>query len=119
MDNNYTWVKTHKGIVQYLSDKENSQQELIDLLKNPKYKNVELIPESTTVDYDEWYTSDTEALKDPARKKLTVYEYWGNWDINGDGTKVPIVATWVNNIMLRLEENPYPDHKPEPRRSAR
>lgn len=83
-----------------------------DLLKNPKYKNVELIPESTTVDYDEWYVSDTEALKDPARKKLTVYEYWGNWDINGDGTKVPIVATWVNGIMLRLEENPYPDHKP-------
>ena len=34
MDNNYTWVKTHKGIVQYLSDKENSQQELIDLLKS-------------------------------------------------------------------------------------
>ena len=34
MDNNYTWVNTHKGIVQYLSDKENSQQELIDLLKS-------------------------------------------------------------------------------------
>lgn len=34
MDNNFSWVNTHKGIVQYLSDKENSQQELIDLLKS-------------------------------------------------------------------------------------
>ena len=34
MNEKYSWVHTHKGIVQYLSDKENSQQELIDLLKS-------------------------------------------------------------------------------------
>ena len=34
MDKKYSWVNTHKGIVQYLKGKENSQQELIDLLKS-------------------------------------------------------------------------------------
>ena len=33
MDKKYSWVNTHKGIVEYLSTKEDSQQELINLLK--------------------------------------------------------------------------------------
>ena len=83
-----------------------------DLLADGRYQNVEQIPEDAGVDhsYSQYDYDDT--FIDPARKKLTVYEYWGNWDINGDGTKVPIVATWVGDIMIRLEENPYPDHKP-------
>lgn len=32
-DNKFTWVETHKQITQFLSKKENSQKELIDLLK--------------------------------------------------------------------------------------
>lgn len=47
---------------------------------------------------------------DKARKKLTAYEYWGYWDINGDNTLVPIVATWIGTTLIRLEENPFP-HK--------
>jgi len=31
---NYSWVETHKEIVEFLKSKENSQNELIDLLKN-------------------------------------------------------------------------------------
>ena len=83
-----------------------------DLIADGRYKNVEQIPDDAGVDhsYSQYDYDDT--LTDPARKKLTVYEYWGNWDINGDGTKVPIVATWVGDVMIRLEENPYPDHKP-------
>lgn len=83
-----------------------------DLLADGRYQNVEQIPEDAGVDhsYSQYDYDDT--FIDPARKKLTVYEYWGNWDINGDGTKVPIVATWVGDVMIRLEENPYPDHKP-------
>ena len=34
MDERYSWVNTHKKITQYLSTKENSQQELINLLKS-------------------------------------------------------------------------------------
>lgn len=50
MDDKYSWVKTHKEIVQYLRDKEDSQQELIDLLKS-----VEVSPfndKSKEGDYD-------------------------------------------------------------------
>lgn len=82
-----------------------------DLFADGRYINVDQIPDNTGRDFDDSY-SYKENFKDSARRKLTVYEYWGNWDINGDGTKVPIVATWVNDIMIRLEENPFPDHKP-------
>ena len=82
-----------------------------DLLADGRYVNVEKIPENTSRDYDH-EINHGEDFKDKARKKLTVYEYWGNWDIHGDGTKVPIVATWVSDVMIRLAENPFPDHKP-------
>ena len=46
---------------------------------------------------------------DKPRQKFIVYEYWGNWDINGDGTVKPIVAAWAGSTLIRLDENPYPD----------
>ena len=48
---------------------------------------------------------------DDTRKKLTVYEYWGYFDIHGDGTLVSIVVVWVGDTFIRMEENPYPDRK--------
>lgn len=50
-------------------------------------------------------------FKDKARKKLTAYEYWGYWDIDGKGITKPIKAVWVGNVMIKLEELPYPDKK--------
>jgi hypothetical protein len=44
---------------------------------------------------------------DPARRQLTMYEYWGYMDITGTGKLECIVASWINNIMVRLEKNPY------------
>jgi len=48
-----------------------------------------------------------------ANKKLTIVEYWGEYDIDGSGIAKQIVCAWVKNteIVLRLEENPYPDKK--------
>ena len=82
-----------------------------DLLADKRYKNIDRIPETTDKDYDDYF-DESDNLKDKARKKITVYEYWGNWDIEGNGTKKPIVATWVGDVLIRLEDNPYPDHKP-------
>lgn len=82
-----------------------------DLLADKRYKNIDEIPETTDKDYDDYF-DESDNLKDKARKKITVYEYWGNWDIEGNGTKKPIVATWVGDVLIRLEDNPYPDHKP-------
>lgn len=48
-------------------------------------------------------------FSDKARKKFVAYEYWGYWDVNGDGKLVPFVATWVGDVCIRMEENPFPD----------
>lgn len=77
------------------------------------YKNLHLLKDEEGVAlYDEHKSQAYNDFKftDRARKKLTAYEYWGYWDINGDDTLVPIVATWVGEVLIRLEESPLP-HK--------
>ena len=48
-------------------------------------------------------------FQDAPRKKIVAYEYWGFYDIHGKGELTSIVATWIGNIMVRMEKNPYPD----------
>jgi hypothetical protein len=50
-------------------------------------------------------------FNDATRKKVVAYEYWGFFDVEGDGSLVPFVATWIGDVMLRMEANPYPDEK--------
>jgi hypothetical protein len=57
-------------------------------------------------------TDDVNAnLRDALRKKVVAYEYWGFHDINDDGRLVPIVVTWIGDIIVRMEESPFPDEK--------
>lgn len=50
-------------------------------------------------------------FSDEPRKKFVVYEYWGFWDIDGSGVVRPIVASWVGDTLIRMEDNPFPDQK--------
>ena len=89
------------------------------LRKDSRYSNLDKINEkeySTSITdysyYDSEFRNDPNfSFNDKPRKKLLAYEYWGYWDINGDGIVKPIVATWVGDTIIRLEENPYPDKK--------
>ena len=76
------------------------------------YHNIDFIKDigSEAEVYDEFASeaSNDFEFKDKARKRLRAYEYWGYWDIQGDGTLVSIVATWVGKTLIRLEENPFP-----------
>lgn len=54
---------------------------------------------------------DNFKFKDATRKRVIMYEYWGYYDINGDGTLEPIVAAWIGNTLVRLEMNPFADKK--------
>ena len=77
------------------------------------YKNLGKVRVSRTSDTREYYndTDETESsfeFQDKPRKKLRAYEYWGFWDIHGNGEKVSIVATWVGKQIIRMEENPFP-----------
>ena len=88
-----------------------------ELREDPKYSNVEHIMTDVNSDNvlnyaDEDIINSSFQFKDEPRKKLVVTEYWGEWDIHNDGTTIPIVATYVGKVMIRLEENPFPDRKP-------
>lgn len=50
-------------------------------------------------------------FSDKARKKVVVHEYWGFYDINNTGELVPIVVSWIGDVIIRMERNPYPDQK--------
>ncbi|RWB40546.1 MAG: chromosome partitioning protein ParB [Mesorhizobium sp.] len=90
-----------------------------ELKKEPKrYKNLNFVnwegaaslmydpnhaPQSTDINFN---------FKDPLRKRVVAYEYWGPYDIHGTGEMVQIVATWIGDTLIRMEENPFPDKKP-------
>ena len=65
-------------------------------------------------DLHNYNTSDFE-FKDDARKKITLYEYWGEYDLDGDGNTEPVVATMAkygeDTLILRMERNPFPFKK--------
>lgn len=59
-------------------------------------------------DFPKIHSTNEGFFSDKPRKKFTVHEYWGYWDIDGSGLVKSIVVTWVNNTIIRMEENPYP-----------
>jgi len=92
------------------------ETDLSALKGDSKYKNldkIEAVGDGIQSDAD--YEPEDETafhFEDDPRKKLVVYEYWGNYDVDGDGTAEPIVCSWVNSTVIRLQGNPYPDKKP-------
>ena len=81
-----------------------------------RYKNLDKVAKNTPSLYDdsEYYREDKTFFEfaDEPRKKLIVHEYWGNYDVDGDGETEAIVCAWVGDTIIRLESNPYPDQKP-------
>ena len=91
------------------------ESNLSELEKEGKYKNLDKINiESNSIlgEPDHGDNEDSNFnFTDKPRKKFVVYEYWGFWDIDGEGQTKPIVASWVGDTLIRLEENPFPDQK--------
>ena len=87
-----------------------------ELMKDGRYKNLGVVNYASgeVMSDTEHGTSTPQDFNfdDEARKRVVAYEYWGLCDINNDGMLVPIVATWIDNQLIRMEENPYPDKKP-------
>lgn len=87
-----------------------------DLLKEGKrYTNLDKVcwtSNSPSTEPD--HVSKTPAdfvLADETRRRIVAYEYWGWYDMEGDGVLVPFVGTWIGATLIRLEKNPYPDEK--------
>jgi len=88
------------------------ETDMSTLRKDPRYKNLKQVSVQLMRDAD--YTAEDETnfeFKDDPRKKVLVHEYWGNYDINDDGIAEPIVCAWIGDVIIRLEDNPYPDKK--------
>ena len=91
------------------------ETDLSTLKQDGRYKNLEKVgqEEGNRTDYGFLQQDHTFfKFQDKARKKMVVYEYWGNYDINEDGIAEPIVCAWIGNTIIRLQSNPYPDQKP-------
>ena len=90
------------------------ETDLSTLKQDPKYSDIDKIQDEEGSKSADWKNPDKTDFKftDSPRKKLLVYEYWGNYDVDGDGIAEPIVCSWVGNTVIRLENNPYPDGKP-------
>jgi hypothetical protein len=91
------------------------------LNKDPRYFNVDdITPAAVSVirqdaldtfseDMDQ--DSDTFQFKDPNRQPIEGIEYWGFVDVDDSGILTPVVFTWFGDVLVRAEENPYPDKK--------
>jgi hypothetical protein len=85
-----------------------------ELLREPKkYKKSQLdridwnsASISAQVDHES-SISDSSQFTDALRKKIVAYEYWGYYDIDGNGSLQPIVCTWIGDVMIRAERSPF------------
>ncbi len=87
---------------------------LATLQKDKRYKNLDKINISnnsilSTPDHAVPGNSQSFNFQDEPRKKFVVYQYWGLRDVDGSGKLVAIVAAWVGDTLIRLEESPFPD----------
>jgi hypothetical protein len=86
-----------------------------DLLKEGKrYTNLELVDWEGATPLNqpdhETHSPNHTSLKG-IRKRIVAYEYWGFYEIHKNGELIPFVATWIGDIMIRMEINPFPDGK--------
>lgn len=92
------------------------ESSIADLTKTGLYKNLKTISVSNntilnTPDHavGKDGVMQTFNFADAQRQKIVVHEYWGNRSIDGSDKLVPIVAAWVGDTIIRMEESPSPD----------
>jgi len=93
------------------------ESSLAELKAVGKFKNLDKIMVETSSTLNEPEVTPNSKVdenfnfSDKARKRFVVKEYWGYRDVEGDGNLQAIVATWAGNVMIQMEENPFPDQK--------
>ncbi len=89
-----------------------------DIRKRKSFKNLDKVQwranavKSKLGDPD--HTSNTpeaDTRVNTDKQKILVYEYWGLFDIHGDGEMVPILVSFIGDTIIQMTENPFPDRK--------
>lgn len=87
-----------------------------ELMKDGRYSNLDAVNwsgnEILSQPDHETSTPSSFNFKDDLRRRIVAYEYWGYRDVEGNEELLPILATWVGDVMVRMEENPFPDEEP-------
>ena len=91
------------------------ESSLSELKQDGRYSNLNLLTigdlETAPEGYNELSNLETlsnNGISHIPNKTLIVNEYWGYYDIDGDGISEPVIISWVNDKIIRMEENPYP-----------
>lgn len=95
-----------------------------DLYADPRYSNVDMIEVTPALIADRAENLNTRSsgeevdqddpvfqFKDTNRQPIEGIEYWGFVDVIGEGILTPVVFTWIGDVLVRAEENPFPDKK--------
>lgn len=90
------------------------ETDLSSLKEDGRYKNLDkIMPSQNSPLAEPDHKADTGLnnfnFQDKPRTKFVAYEFSGFWDVDGSGTVQPILATWVGNVLIRMEELPFPD----------
>jgi len=85
-----------------------------ELKAEGKYKNLDSVNiDQSSILNEPDHASDLNQgsfnFSDKPRKRIVAHEYWGFWDIDNSGIVKPIIATWIGDTLIRLEDNPFPD----------
>lgn len=86
-----------------------------DLEQDDRYQNLKHVEwgKSPLSEPDLYTQSPAEiTFQAQSRQKVVMTEYYGLYDIEGDGHLTPILMCWIGDVVVRIEENPFPDGKP-------
>lgn len=87
-----------------------------ELIKDGRYKNLEAVNwDGNQILAQPDHKTETPTdfnFKDSLRKRVVAYEYWGYYKVDDTDELRSIVATWIGDVMIRMEDNPFPDNKP-------
>lgn len=90
------------------------ETDMSTLKEDARYKNLDkILPnQNSPLNEPDHATQDNTSnfnFQDQPRTKFVAYEFTGFWDIDNTGMVKPIIATWVGNVLVRMEELPFPD----------
>ncbi len=83
-----------------------------DIISNSTDPKEAGLGQDRQTDLEEHGQPNDQIKRTNGREPVTIYEYYGKIDIDGDGIAEDIVCVWTGNVILRISENPFPDEEP-------
>ena len=84
-----------------------------EMLVAGNYHNIDAIPDDHHNDHsdDSIYKEDKNNFnyKDKAMQLYDIYEYWGFADIDDTGIVQPFIASWIGDVLVKLERHSLPE----------